>query len=92
MTAISGAGKDLDEVQQREGVKTQPISIERQISPFKDLVSLYKLYCYFKKEKPDIVHSITPKAGLLSMVAAKLAGVPVRINNYCFNGSVLKSV
>lgn len=44
------------------------------------MVCLWKLYSLFKKEKPDIVHSHTPKAGLLSMWAAKLAGVKVRIH------------
>ena len=82
VTAVSGAGKDLDEVREREGVKIHGISVERQISPVKDFVSLWKLYRFFKKEKPDIVHSITPKAGLLSMIAAKLAGVPVRMHTF----------
>lgn len=82
ITAVSGSGSDLDEVGKREGVKTYAVEMQRQISPFKDLVSLIKLYLYFKKEKPDIVHSITPKAGLLSMIAANLAGVPVRIHTF----------
>jgi len=82
VTAISGSGQDLDEVQEREGVKVHSIQIQRQISPVKDLVSLVKLYHYFRKEKPDIIHSITPKAGLLSMMAGKLAGVPVRIHTF----------
>ena len=82
VTAISGAGKDLDEVREREGVKTHPLKIARPISPFQDLASLWKLYRYFKKEKPDIIHSITPKAGLLSMIAGKMAGVPVRMHTF----------
>lgn len=82
VTAISGSGKDLEEVQKREGVKTQIIEMQREISPLKDLVALYHLYCFFKKEQPDIVHSVTPKAGLLSMVAARLAGVPVRMHTF----------
>src|SRR6218665_368321 len=82
VTAISGSGNDLDEVGIREGVRVFPIDMQRQISPFKDLVSLIKLYRYFKKEKPDIIHSITPKAGLLSMIAGKLAGVPVRMHTF----------
>lgn len=48
--------------------------MQRGMSPFKDIVSLVKLYLVFKKEKPQIVHSITPKAGLLCMLAAKFAG------------------
>ena len=35
-----------------------------------------------RREKPDIVHSMTPKAGLVSMVAAKMAGVPIRIHTF----------
>lgn len=82
VTAISSPGEELLELEKREGVKTQGISMERKISPLKDLVSLYKLYRYFKKEKPDIVHSITPKGGLLTMLAAKLAGVPIRMHTF----------
>ena len=50
VTAISGAGKDLDEVREREEVKIHPLKIARPISPFQDVVSLWKLYRYFKKE------------------------------------------
>ncbi|WP_379968549.1 glycosyltransferase family 4 protein [Epilithonimonas sp. UC225_85] len=82
ITSISGNGPDLDEVREREGVKTYAVEMQRQISPVKDLFSLVKLYFYFRREKPDIIHSITPKAGLLSMVAGKLAGVPIRIHTF----------
>ena len=82
VTAISGEGKDLDIVAEREGVKTHPIEMHREISIKQDLKSLWQLYRYFKKEKPDIIHSITPKAGLLSMFAGKLAGVPVRMHTF----------
>ncbi|MCG2794077.1 MAG: glycosyltransferase family 4 protein [Weeksellaceae bacterium] len=82
VTAISGAGRDLEELAEREGVKTYAIEMQRQISPAKDLITLLQLYNYFRKEKPDIIHSITPKAGLLSMMAGKLAGVPVRIHTF----------
>jgi Glycosyltransferase len=80
--AISGKGADLDEVRSRERVNIYPIEMQRQISPFKDFVSLIKLYRYFKRERPDVIHSITPKAGLLSMLAGKLAGVPVRMHTF----------
>ena len=48
--------------------------------PFKDLEAVYQLYEIFKKEKPDIVHSHTPKAGTVAMLAAKLAGVKHRLH------------
>lgn len=82
ITAISGSGQDLDDTELRENVKTHVIEMQRPISPFKDFVSLVKLYWYFKKERPDIIHSITPKAGLLSMIAGKLAGVPIRMHTF----------
>lgn len=80
--AVSSGGEDLEELQKREGVKTKAIEIKRKISIIDDLLSLIKLYIYFKKEKPLIVHSITPKAGLLSMMAAKMAGIPIRIHTF----------
>ena len=82
VTAISGEGADLELVKEREGVKTHPIEMHRHISLKQDLASLWRLYRYFKKEKPDIIHSITPKAGLLSMMAGKLAGVPIRMHTF----------
>ena len=82
VTAISGEGADLELVKEREGVKTHPIEMHRHISLKQDLASLWRLYRYFKKEKPDIIHSITPKAGLLSMLAGLLAGVPIRMHTF----------
>ena len=82
ITAVSGDGDDLQAVRVREEVKVKAISMERKISPLKDLVSLVKLFILFKKHKPQIVHSITPKAGLLSMMAAWMAGVPIRMHTF----------
>ena len=82
VTAVSGEDKHLDSIRKREGVPTKSINIKRHISIFHDLISLFKLYIYFKKSKPQIVHSITPKAGLLSMVAGYFAKVPIRIHSF----------
>lgn len=82
IVGISSEGQLLDEVKQREGIKTIEVNMERGISPLKDLTSLYKLYKILKKEKPVIVHSITPKAGLLTMLSGKMAGVPIRIHTF----------
>lgn len=79
---VSGKGLNLDEVAKREGITVHSIEMQRKIAPLKDLVSLVRLYFYFRKERPFIVHSITPKAGLLSMIAGKLAGVPIRIHTF----------
>lgn len=82
IVGISSEGELLDEVRQREGIKTISINMERGISPVKDLVSLFRLYHILKSEKPAIVHSITPKAGLLTMLAGKMAGVPIRMHTF----------
>ncbi|SHE45535.1 glycosyltransferase family 4 protein [Chryseobacterium takakiae] len=82
VVGISSGDELLDEVSQREGIKTIGIHMERGISPFKDIVSLFRLYSIFRSEKPAIVHSITPKAGLLTMLAGKMAGVPIRMHTF----------
>ena len=82
VTAVSGEDKHLDNIRKREGVTTKSIKMMPRISIFHDIISLFKLYVYFKKIKPEIVHSITPKAGLLSMIAARFANVPVRIHTF----------
>lgn len=79
---VSGKGLDLEIVAKREGVTVKTIDMERNISPLKDIISLIRLYIYFKKINPLIVHSITPKAGLLSMLAAKMACVPIRMHTF----------
>lgn len=80
--AVSSEGKQLLETEKREGIKTIPLNMERRIAPIQDMLSLIKLFLLLRKEKPQIVHSITPKAGLLTMLAAKLAGVPIRMHTF----------
>ena len=77
---VAGEGKDWDEVLAREDCRHELIPMTRKMTPAADLRSLWMLYRFFKKEKPDIVHSHTPKAGLLAMLAAKFAGVKIRIH------------
>lgn len=72
--------KHFYEIAQREGIRMIPIELSRVISPFKDLKSLFQMYFMMLREKPDIVHTHTPKAGLIGLLAAKLAGVPVRLH------------
>ena len=82
VVAISGQDKDLIAVSNREQVKTIAVSFQRQISIIKDIISLYKLYRILKTENPLIIHSITPKAGLLSMIAGYFANVPIRMHTF----------
>lgn len=80
VTAISSDKEDLERVGQELGIRTKAIEMTRKITPIQDLKSLWQMYCYLKKEKPDIVHTHTPKAGLIGMIAAKLAGIKVRLH------------
>ena len=80
--AVSGSDQFLQTVKNREGVEVIDIPMSRKISLRKDLVSMFRLYKTFRREKPLIVHSITPKAGLLSMLAAYMARVPIRMHTF----------
>ena len=82
VVALSSPGEDLEEVGKRESVRTIAVPMERRISLVKDLKALTKMIRVFHKEKPAMVHSMTPKAGLLCMIAGKLTGVPVRVHTF----------
>ena len=82
VVAVSTPGEELNEIAQREGVRTVGVPMTRPISPINDLVSLLRLVKTFLCEPPDMVHSITPKAGLLSMIAAWICRVPVRMHTF----------
>jgi len=80
MLAVASEGPLLKEVAVQEGVATKAVNMSRAITPVQDLKALWSLYRLLKKEKPAIVHTHTPKAGLLGMMAAKMAGVPLRLH------------
>lgn len=82
VVGLSSPGKELDEVAVREGVRTIAVPMERHISLVKDLKSLMAMIHVFRKEKPYAVHSMTPKAGLVCMIAAWLVRVPLRIHTF----------
>lgn len=77
---ISAGGKELPAIIELENCRHIVVDMTRRITPFSDFICLIRLIMIFRKEKPDIVHSHTPKAGLLGMLAAKICGVPVRIH------------
>jgi len=77
---ISSYGEALEKVRLNEGIDVIPVKMTRTISPVRDLVALWNLLRIMKKEKPLIVHTHTPKAGTLGMIAAKFAGVPIRLH------------
>lgn len=77
---IAGAKENMQKVRDNEGIETINLEMTREITPQQDLVSLYKLYKILKHEKPFIVHTHTPKAGIVGMMAAKMAGVKHRLH------------
>lgn len=79
---LSSPGEALDRVAEREGVRTIAVPMERHISLFKDFKALLKMISVFRKEKPTMVHSMTPKAGLLCTIAGWMTGVPVRVHTF----------
>lgn len=77
---VSSEGSEIKSIEKSENVRHEIIPFTRQITPWQDLKCVIKLYFLFKKERPNIVHTHTPKAGLLGMIAANLAGIPIRIH------------
>ncbi|TDU40005.1 glycosyltransferase involved in cell wall biosynthesis [Gelidibacter sediminis] len=77
---VSSQDPYLSKLEDQENIRTHAINMTRNISPLKDLKSAYQLYKYLKREKPFLVHTHTPKAGTLGMLAARLAGVPNRLH------------
>ncbi|MGX1024412.1 glycosyltransferase family 4 protein [Psychroflexus sp. MBR-150] len=76
----SGPKEELGKVATHENVEVREVHMTRQITPFQDIISLLQLIQVFRKEKPTIVHTHTPKAGILGMLAANIAGVPLRLH------------
>tara|TARA_B100000902_G_scaffold396646_1_gene458245 strand:+ start:509 stop:1699 length:1191 start_codon:yes stop_codon:yes gene_type:complete len=77
---ITSPGKRLKSVRSNEKVDFRTVKMYRRISPFQDIISLFRMYKILIKEKPDIVHTHTPKAGFIGMIASVAARVPCRIH------------
>ena len=82
VVGLSSPGEALERVAEREGVRTIAVPMERHISLSKDFKALLSLIRTFRNEKPTMVHSMTPKAGLLCTLAAKVCRVPVRVHTF----------
>ena len=80
---VTSPGKELEDFKKRHPHdKSIEVPMERRISLTKDLKSLWQMIKVMRKEKPYMVHSMTPKAGLLTMISGWLTGVPVRIHTF----------
>ena len=67
---VSSEGKELKELEKIEGIKTIKLNMSRKITPIRDFISLLRAIYLILKEKPDIVHTHTPKAGIIGMMAS----------------------
>jgi glycosyltransferase involved in cell wall biosynthesis len=77
--ALSADGPEIKAVTE-EGVKHQIVKLTRKITPLTDLWSVFQIMCVIWKFKPHIVHTHTPKAGLIGMIAAWICRVPIRMH------------
>src|SRR5690554_6507896 len=80
VVGVSSKGQELQDVQNDENIRVMALEMSRTLSPLKDLKSLWNFYRLCMREKPLIVHSHTPKAGIVGMLGAKLADVPIRLH------------
>src|SRR5262249_52880350 len=74
---LSSPGDELSLFAAREGAQAHAVKMERRIAPLRDLMALFRIRRVLRSVRPQIVHAHTPKAGLLGMIAAWLARVPV---------------
>jgi glycosyltransferase involved in cell wall biosynthesis len=77
VTVIAGPGELLDRVAEREQVAVHAVRMSREIDPWRDTLALVELVRLLARLKPDLVNAGTPKAGLLGVLAARLARVPI---------------
>lgn len=80
VTAISSDKERLEEYGKSQSVDTYHIEMTRKITPIQDLKCLIKLFIFLKKNKPLIIHSHTPKAGIIAMLSSYLANIPIRMH------------
>lgn len=82
VVALSSPDEHLEHLEAQSGIRTVGVKMHRDIAPLADLRALVSLIRIFRRERPRMVHSMTPKAGLLGMIAARIAGVPLRVHTF----------
>jgi glycosyltransferase involved in cell wall biosynthesis len=78
--AVSAEKERLRKFGNVNGVKVFDVALTREITPLKDLFAVYRLTKFLKKERPLIIHTHTPKAGIIGMISGLLVGVPIRLH------------
>lgn len=86
---VDNSEKDMGYLARERGINPVVIpELGRNINPIKDLIALWKIYRLIRREKPDVVHTHTAKAGALGRIAAIFAGVPIKIHT--FHGNIFQ--
>lgn len=81
VVSLSSPGPELQGLRER-GVRCIEVTMERHISIKRDVAALWNIIRVIKRERPDVIHSMTPKAGMLCMLAGWMCRVPVRIHTF----------
>lgn len=82
VTVITSRDEMSDELTKNKNLTYVPVNIEREINLIKDFLSLVALIGTFRKNKFDIIHSTTPKAGLLCAIAGFFSGTKIRLHTF----------
>jgi glycosyltransferase involved in cell wall biosynthesis len=82
VSVVCSDGEKLNLIKEFKNVTCVNINIPRAISPWRDLLALFRLFFFLKCNLTHIVHSTTPKAGLLTALVAFMAGVPIRLHTF----------
>lgn len=89
VTIAASDDYNLSRFRDKYRCRTINLDIKRSVSPLQDIRCIVQLYRLMRKEKFDVVHAHTPKAGMIGMIASWLAKVPVRI--YTLHGLPLET-
>jgi glycosyltransferase involved in cell wall biosynthesis len=82
VSVVCSDGEELNLLMGLSNINCVTIDIPRAISPWRDIVAFFRLFFLFKRNCTQIVHSTTPKAGLLTALAAFIACVPIRLHTF----------
>lgn len=82
MVAVTSPGPELGRLRDEDGFHSIEVKMERHISIMNDIKSLWNMIKVFRKERPYVVHSMTPKAGMICMLAAWITRVPRRVHTF----------
>lgn len=82
MVAVTSPGAELDKLRDEDDFHCVAVPMERHISIVNDLKSLWTMIQVLREERPYMVHSMTPKAGLICMFAAWITRVPRRVHTF----------